>query len=438
MAYNNSKQIQTPTMSYDITAEKAFMSACFQQPNLLDELDFRAEWFSPINRTILQAMTACSATLDPVIVGNLLQTQGAPREIWLIEVMAIFNEISSPANASYYLEIVKSAFANLTISQICQNSLQETTQKASERLGNMETALGELNGLLEAAGTREMAFPELLEQTIANIEERFSNRGQLQGVAIGIPKFDQMTGGFRAGQSVIIAARPGEGKTAFMLQIARYSASRGIPVGIISMEMSAVELVERILSSESRVDGSCIRDAMLTNSDFQHISHAVDRLKDFQIYIDDRGGLTIQQIKSKAKRWRRQRGIKILVVDYMQLAKSTSRRAQDSKQVEISEISAAMKELAKELQIPIITLAQLNRDSEKGTTRRKPRLSDLRESGSIEQDADKVILLHREGETEENPRQILAIIAKQRNGETGEIPLDFLTHVQLFTERSSK
>jgi replicative DNA helicase len=244
---------------------------------------------------------------------------------------------------------------------------------------------------------------------------------------------------------IVIAARPSMGKTAFAMNIAEYVAMDiGKAVAVFSLEMSSQQLVQRILCSRAKVDLQRVRNGFLSERDFPNLTAAASQVAAAKMFIDDTPGLTVTELRAKARRIKSQHDIQLIVIDYLQLLRSMSRRAQDNRQLEISEISAGIKALAKELHLPIIVIAQLNRQPD---TRAKeggrPRLSDLRESGSIEQDADLVGLLVRPEyyETDDEAKHERAgeaelIIAKQRNGPTGDVPLTFLKQYTRFESRA--
>jgi replicative DNA helicase len=277
---------------------------------------------------------------------------------------------------------------------------------------------------------------ELVNKAISKIEEYHKNQGMLTGISTGFADFDKMTTGLHEGEMIVIAARPSVGKTSLAMNIAEHvSLEVKVPVGVFSLEMTADQLVLRMLCSRSRVNLRNIRDGFLAERDFPKLTGAAGKLAGAPLFIDDSSGLSILQLRAKARRMWQQYGIKLFVIDYLQLLNSTSRRA-ENRQQEIAEISGGLKSLAKELSVPIIVLSQLNRELEKRGPGERPRLSDLRESGAIEQDADLVGLLYREtknkdGEDETNEVEQDAIpvklfIAKQRNGPTGDVDLTFL------------
>jgi replicative DNA helicase len=316
---------------------------------------------------------------------------------------------------------------------------------------------GELDPLLDEAEkeifsitgehvkTEIVPTKDLVMDAIEQIEKLYENRGSVTGLATGFVELDRMTSGLHPAEMIVIAARPSMGKTAFAMNIAEYvSMELAKPVVVFSLEMSSQQLVQRILCSRARVDLQKVRDGFLGDRDFPSLTAAASQVAASKMFIDDTPGLTITELRAKARRMKSQHDIQLIVIDYLQLLRSMSRRAQDNRQLEISEISAGIKALAKELELPIIVIAQLNRQPD---TRAKeggrPRLSDLRESGSIEQDADLVGLLVRaeyyaedEEEKKENEGKAQLIIAKQRNGPTGDVRLTFLKQYTRFENRS--
>ena len=289
----------------------------------------------------------------------------------------------------------------------------------------------------------------LVHDAIQQIENYFGRQGQLGGLASGFAYLDKMTDGFHGGEMIIIAARPSMGKTSLAMNIAEHVAlDLKLPVAVFSLEMSSASLILRMMCSLARVNLRSIREGFMSESDFPKLTNAAGRLSAAKLYIDDTAGLSILQLRARARRMAQQHGIKLFVVDYLQLLNSTARRSQENRQQEIADISSGIKALAKELNVPIIVLAQLNREIEKDKSR-KPRLSDLRESGSIEQDADLVGLLYKPNkrsdssestsdgdETEDSDQSVNLLIAKQRNGPTGDVELTFLKDFTRFESRS--
>src|SRR5438128_9042461 len=313
-------------------------------------------------------------------------------------VTNLFTFVPTAANVQYYLEIVRDKYI-----------LREIISAATESVRRAYEEQDEVNNLLDEVEQRNFAVGEdrfkgemlsMKEQvmsTLESIEKLFENKGAITGVSTGFRDLDKLTSGLHSSEMSVIAARPSMGKTALAMNIAEHAAIEvKLPVAIFSLEMSAQQLVQRMLCSRARVNLAKTRDGFLAEADFPKLTHAASKLAEAKIFIDDTAGLTILELRAKARRLKAQQDVQLIIVDYLQLLRSTSRRAQDNRQLEISEISAGLKGLAKELKIPVIVVAQLNRQPEQRTGG-KPRLSDLRESGSIEQDADLVGLLLRPG-----------------------------------------
>jgi replicative DNA helicase len=343
--------------------------------------------------------------------------------------------VPSAANFSYYADIVREK-------HLLRRMIQTCTSVVSRVYGHE----GEVDGLLDEVERDVLRISEdrvemesrtikdLVKRAIGTIEEFHQRQGLLMGLATGFSDLDRMTGGLMEGQMVVIAARPSMGKTSLAMNVAEHVAvDLRQPVGVFSLEMTAESLVLRMLCSRSRVNLRNIRDGFLAERDFPKLTGSAGKLAGAPLFIEDSPALSILQLRAKARRMAQQHGIKLFVVDYLQLLHSTARRA-ENRQQEIADISNGIKALAKELKVPVIVLSQLNREVEKERNR-KPRLSDLRESGAIEQDADLVALLYKPssgdedeggGGAEPDAVPVNLLIAKQRNGPTGEVPLTFL------------
>lgn len=345
------------------------------------------------------------------------------------------DSVPSAANLDYYIEIVREKFVLRQMIDTCT----EVVTRAHEHQGEVDTLLDEVErDILKLSNDRvttsSPSMKELVSRAIHHIEAYHQRQGQLGGIATGFIDLDKMTDGLHEGEMIVIAARPSVGKTSLVMNMAEHVAvNLRLPVGVFSLEMTAESLVMRMMSSLARVNARSIRDGFLAERDFAKLTTAAGQLAKAPLFIDDSSGLSILQLRAKARRMHQQHGIKLFIIDYLQLLHSTARRA-ENRQQEIADISNGVKGLAKELKVPVIVLAQLNRESEK--EKRAPRVSDLRESGSIEQDADLVALLYRslrEKDDDEDqvgpPPETIPVkmlIAKQRNGPTGEIDLTFL------------
>ena len=345
--------------------------------------------------------------------------------------------VPSAANLSYYLDIVKEKYFLRKMIHTCT----DVVGKVYDYEGEVDALMDEVErDILRISESRVQQhsnnIKELVKRAINQIEDFHQRQGMLTGVGTGFTDLDKMTSGLHPGEMIVIAARPSMGKTSLAMNIAEHVAiDQKLPVGVFSLEMTSESLVLRMLCSRSRVNLRNVRDGFLAERDFPKLTGAAGKLANAPLFIDDSSGLSILQLRAKARRMAQQYGIKLFVIDYLQLLHSTARRA-ENRQQEIADISNGVKSLAKELNVPVIVLSQLNRELEREKNR-KPRMSDLRESGAIEQDADLVGLLYKPsagdddestggGGEEQDAVPVNLLIAKQRNGPTGDVNLTFL------------
>lgn len=295
--------------------------------------------------------------------------------------------VPSAANLSYYLDIMMEKAVLRMMIRTCS----DIVGRAYEFEGEVDQLMDEAErDILRIAGARvnevDKSAKELVKRAISQVEAFHENQGQLNGVATGFHDFDKMTMGLQAGEMIVIAARPSMGKTSLAMNIAEHVVLESkLPVGVFSLEMKAEALMLRMLCSRARVNIRNVREGFLAERDFPKLTAAAGKLAAAPIYIDDSAGLSILQLRAKARRMHQEHGVKLIIIDYLQMLHSTAARAKENRQQEVADISSGIKELAKELDIPVVVLAQLNRELEKDKTR-KPRLSDLRESGCLSAD----------------------------------------------------
>ena len=336
--------------------------------------------------------------------------------------------VPTAANIEHYARIVKEkALLRKLIqsaTQIVQNSM-EADGDAREMIDSAEKMIFDI-GQSQVEG-KAYQLKEIIHESMETIDQLFQRKEHITGLATGFHEFDMKTAGLQPSDLIIVAGRPSMGKSAFATAICEHvGINLKKPVVVFSLEMSKEQLVQRMLCSHARVDAQKVRTGYLSHQDWPKLTNAAGKLSDAPIFIDDSPGQTVLEIRAKARRLKMKHNISLIIIDYLQLmqgAKST-----ESRQQEISEISRSLKALARELRVPVIAVSQLSRAVEQRTGNR-PQLSDLRESGAIEQDADVVVFLFREEyyqPSEENKNKAEAIIAKQRNGPTGAIPLVFL------------
>ncbi len=430
----------------------SFLLAPREVGALCGEKRVRPESFHvPAHATIFEVLYEMWEKSKPIDIVTLTQTLHDRNVLELCGgsgfVSQLFTYLPTAANAEYYLEILQEKHTLREIIKVC-------TEYAARSYTEQENVTGLLDeaeaGILKIAESRYQAkafgMKEHVMTAIGSIQHLYESRGELGGLSTGLAELDKLTDGLHPAEMIVIAARPSMGKTALAMNIAEHLAvEKALPIAVFSLEMSAQQLVQRLLCSRAKVNMSRVRDGFLTERDFSELTRAGSGLADSNMFIDDTAGLSIGELRAKARRLKNQHGIKAIFIDYLQLLRSTSRRAQDNRQLEIAEISSTLKQIAKELELPVVVLAQLNRNPEQrsGDSKGRPRLSDLRESGSIEQDADLVGLLVREeyyAENEEDKKEAegkaTLIIAKQRNGPVGDVKLTFLKEFTRFESRA--
>ena len=397
---------------------------------------------------VLREMYDSRKPIDFILLTQLLRDRqlldkvGGPAFI-----TSLFTFVPTAANSSYYIEILKEKHTLRQVIVTCNefsSRSYEEQEDVDSFLDQVETKVFKI--AQERLGDREFRIKDSVMEALENIEKLYDRKGEITGLPTGFADLDKMTDGMHSSEMIVIAARPSMGKTALAMNIAEHvSVAAGHAVAIFSLEMSSQQLVQRLLCSRAKVNLGKVRDGFMADRDFHNLTEAASKLADSKIFIDDTAGLSILELRAKSRRMKAQHDIQLIVIDYLQLLRGSSKRAQDNRQLEIAEISSGVKALAKELKIPIIVLAQLNRNPENrtGESKGRPRLSDLRESGSIEQDADLVGLLIREEyyadseeEKQEAEGKATLIIAKQRNGPVGDVPLTFIKEFTRFEDRA--
>jgi len=432
---------------HDIQMEMGVLGCGLLDPNqcvgeCIEKLkdDGKSAFYDLRHQTIYETLTEMFNSRLPI---DLITVQQHLKDRQLLEQVGgiaylsqLQDAVPSAANLSYYLEKVKEKYLLRRLIQTCTGvvgRIYDFEGDVEQLLDEVEKDILHVNESREQNETKDIK--KLVNDAIVTIEHFFNRKGELSGLSTGFPDLDKMTDGLHGGEMIIVAARPSMGKTSLAMNIAEHVALElKLPVGVFSLEMSAGSLILRMLCSLARVNMRSIREGFMSEADFPKLMSASGRLSVSKLLIDDTAGLSILQLRARARRMHQQHGIKLFVIDYLQLLNSTARRAQENRQQEIADISSGIKALAKELNVPVIVLSQLNRELEKDKSR-KPRLSDLRESGSIEQDADLVGLLYKpnagddeDGAAAEESDGIAVnfLIAKQRNGPTGDVNLTFL------------
>jgi replicative DNA helicase len=371
--------------------------------------------------------------------GNLEKAGGA------FAVSELSNRVSSGANASYYAKVVIEKFLQRELIRLAGEIQRDAYEDSNDVLDLLDTAESKIFNLVERNIRKgSVGMTGLLKKAIEQIQKTRENEGGISGIPTGFVKLDQMTAGFQRGTLNIIAARPAMGKTAFVLSLARNVAvDFKKPVAVFSLEMGAVELVNRLISGEAEIPGDKLKKGTLEEYEWKQLNARIGKLAEAPIYIDDTPSLNMFQLRAAARRLRSQHQIEMIIIDYLQLMSggSPTGDSKGNREQEIASISRGLKGLAKELDIPVLALSQLSRNVESRGGDKRPMLSDLRESGSIEQDADIVMFIYRpeyygitEGTDGSDLRGVGKIlIEKHRNGATGDVDLRFISHYAKFT-----
>jgi replicative DNA helicase len=344
-------------------------------------------------------------------------------------VVGLADSVPTAAYAESYARIVKE---KATLRDLISAG-GRIMQAAYDQAGPLEEVLDTAEKAIFDLTTRKRrsnfaGMRTLVTETFQDINERFANPNPVSGLRAGFRELDGLTGGLQPSSLNVLAARPSMGKTALALTIGLNAALKeGASVGIFSLEMSGVQLVQRMLCAEARVDMSRVRSGQLSDRDFQRLADTAGRLSEAKMYIDDHADLTVMELRSRARRLQAEHGLDLLIIDYLQLMSGSARSASENRQQEISAISRGLKGLARELEVPVLVLSQLSRAVEARPNKR-PMLSDLRESGAIEQDADLVMFIYRDEYYDPHSEKhgiAEIIIGKQRNGPTGSLELQF-------------
>jgi replicative DNA helicase len=429
----------------NIEAEAGVLGSLLIDPGAIVQVaDFLRpeDFYREAHREIYRAVLDLYETSDPadlITLTDELQRRGKLDEVGGISyVSSLANQVPTSANVEYYGHIVeRTSILRRLISAAGQiAAVAYSEPDASVALDEAEKLVFNVSQRF----TRDDLEPirETLREYIDKLDQLHEHRGTIVGVATGFSDLDKMTGGLQKSDLVILAARPAVGKTALALSLAHNSALRfGRKIAVFSLEMSKEQLAARMLSMDAGVDQQKLRTGNINDEEWDRISESVGRLSEADIYIDDTPGITMVEMRSKARRLMMEHGFDLLIVDYLQLMQgSGAGRGHENRVMEISEISRGLKGLARELNIPVLALSQLSRAVE-SRTEKKPQLSDLRESGSIEQDADIVMFIYRdEVYNPDSERKNIAdiIVAKHRNGPIGQVSLYFLAAQTLYRD----
>ncbi|MFZ9966269.1 MAG: replicative DNA helicase [Steroidobacteraceae bacterium] len=426
------------TPPHSVEAEQSVLGGLLLDANSWDavaDIVAAADFYRRDHRLIFEAIAEVAETRGPcdaVTVSEHLDRKGLSEETGgLAYLGTLARDTPSAANVRTYAEIVRerSILRQLVRAggEIATSVFEGGGRAATELVDEAERRVFEIaeRGSRSRAGFRQVK--DILPETVDKLDLLHQSPGQLTGVTTGFNDLDRMTTGLQPGDLIVIAGRPSMGKTTLAINIAENAAiGKGVPAAVFSMEMSAEQLTLRMISSLGRVNQSHLRTGQCSDEDWSRINSAVAQLSAAPIFVDETPALTPTELRARARRLKRERGLGLVVVDYLQLMQVSGTK--ENRATEISEISRGLKALAKELSVPVIALSQLNRSVEQ-RTEKKPVMSDLRESGAIEQDADVIMMIYREEVYDPaSTRRGIAdiILAKQRNGPTGEVHLTFL------------
>ncbi len=450
MAQSDGESLRVPPHSDE--AEASVLGAMMLDKEAVSKalqyLDHTA-FYKDAHQQIFKAMTDLFNDGQPVdqvsVIAQLKRKKLLEMVGGAYYVTGLVETTPSAANVEYYAKIVLDAaiFRRLIVTtNEIQSMAYEARDTAFDVLDTAEQRIFALSENRLRGGFKN--FVDVLNRTFEHIDSIHSRKGHTTGVPTGLLDLDDLTSGFHPGELIILAGRPGMGKTALALTIARNAAVEyGFPVGFFSIEMADYQLAMRILCAEAKLDSHLVRTGKLPKDQWQRLSLQTGRLSNAKIFIDDSPVLTMMDIRAKARRAKAEHDIQMLIVDYLQLIKG--HRA-ENRQQEITEISRGLKALAKEISVPVIALSQLSRAVE-GRTDHKPQLSDLRESGSIEQDADVVLFIYRKAfydkrdgntPTEDDERIAEIMVAKQRNGPTGNVEVIFMDKYTRFENKGTQ
>ena len=420
---------------HDIEAEKAVLSAILLDNDAIHAVvtEVREEdFYHPAHQMLYRSMVRLRDENQPVDLTTLaafLKGEGLLESVGGVVTLAeIADYEATPANIIHYAKIVRDAAIKRSLISTASEIVALGYEHGEHADSLLDEAESRIFGLsTEKASTSLSSLAVEMHDAVDHIDMLMNRSGELTGLSTGFEVLDEMTGGLQPGELFILAARPSMGKTALALNVARNAAvDSAKKVAVFSLEMTTRSLVMRMLSSEAQVDFAAFRSGLISTDAHSRLMAAAGRLSEANIWIDDSGSASILEIRAKCRRLKSQHGLDLVVVDYLQLARGD--RNTQSREQEISEISRGLKGLAKELDIPVLALSQLNRGPETRKEDKRPMLADLRESGAIEQDADIIGFIYRDivynKETEyENLAEL--ILSKQRNGPTGTVKLEF-------------
>ncbi len=429
------EEIVNKVQPNDIIAEQAVLgSMLVDKDAVMAATEFLKpeDFYRDDNKEIYAAMLdlyKLGKHIDTITLKEELKLRGTLEKVGDIQYIAtLIDTVPTTSNVESYVKIVEEKSVIRKLIKAANDILKLGYSQTEEVDTIVEQAEKKIYDIIESKNSKQYSsIREILVTAFDEIEKKYQNKNKMSGIPSGFVDLDKKISGLNPSDLIIVAARPAMGKSAFVLNIANYVAMFDkVPVLIFSLEMSKEQMINRILASESEVDSMKLRNADLSTDDWLKLGDASGRLSEIPLYIDDTPGLSATELRAKCRKAKLEKGIGLIIIDYLQLMESKSKN--QSRQQEISEISRSLKILAKELKVPVIALSQLSRATESRTDHR-PMLSDLRESGAIEQDADIVMFLHREDyyDAETEKKNIAeVIISKNRSGSTGTVELAWI------------
>ncbi|MEZ5962661.1 MAG: replicative DNA helicase [Planctomycetota bacterium] len=435
-------QAQERGVPRNIDAERSVLGALMLHADALGDVsailradDFYLPAHQVIYRSICEVHDA-RAVADPIAVEEQLSRASMLDEAGGRDaLMDLAASVVSPASVMYHAELVREKAISRRLLEACLDISRQAYENALEARELLEDAERRIFQIArEGQASDAKSIDQILAETFDRIDHLREREGRLTGLATHYFDLDDMTGGLHPGELIILAARPSMGKTSLALNVMERVSRENNGVVFFSLEMSAQQVIQNLLCNRAQIHGLALRKGRITNDQYQRLHQEAEALYEAPIFVDDSPGLSITQARAKCRRLKQRNPdkVKLIVVDYLQLMTAGSRI--ESRQQEIASISRGLKAIARELSVPVIALSQLNRDVENRDDHR-PRMSDLRESGAIEQDADVIMLLHRDEyykRTEDNAGLAQVIVAKQRNGPTGEVQLRFFPEYMRF------
>lgn len=437
MAQDPAQKIPPQSMEAEISVLGAMLLDNDVIADVVRAVD-KDDFYSTAHKVIFEAIVELfddKKAVDLIILAEGLKLRGTLEQAGGIDYLTnLVNSVPSAANAVHYAKIIKNKGLTrrlIDASNGILSSAYDATEDPEQMLDRAEQAI--FNVCEQKVSQDVVKISDVLKTTMYDIDNLQDRRGRLTGIATGFRDLDDMTSGFQNSQFIIIAGRPSMGKSSMAMNIAEHAAvEEGIPVAFFSIEVSKEQLAQNMLCSRARIDAHKMRRGYLAESEWPDLSLALGKLSEAPVLIDDSAGISVLELRAKARRLKARENIGLIIVDYLQLLQGPP---SEGRQQEISAVSRSLKALARELKVPVVALSQLSRATEAREAHR-PRMSDLRESGAIEQEADVIIMLYREEYyyPDKNPGVAEVILTKQRNGPTGTVTLTFLSHYMRFAD----